>query len=83
MPPFLGFSCQRDTLLSRYHNSFGTTVTMPVDTVIPCLLSHQYHSFGTSVTIALEQSCQQPWNSCDNGSGASATIVAVEDKEYR
>ena len=46
---------------------YGTVVTMPIVTLVPCLLSQSYHSFCHSRTIVLEQVCQQLWNSCDNG----------------
>ena len=54
---------------------YGTVVTMPIVTLVPCLLSHLYHAYCHSRTIALkqvcqkalEQVCQQLWNSCDNG----------------
>ena len=29
---------------------YGTVVTMPIVTLVPCLLSQSYHSFGTSVS---------------------------------
>lgn len=35
--------------------TFGTTVTMAVDTTVPIQLLRSYHSLGTTVTTALEQ----------------------------
>ena len=47
-------------------NNYGTTVTMPIDTVVPKQLLRQYHSCGTIVIIAMERVLQQAWNNCSN-----------------